>query len=407
MSARLHRVQVNDVSENQTARTFEGAEYRFLVVANKFQTGFDQPLLHTMYVDKKLSGVNAVQTLSRLNRTHPDKETLRFWTSPILPRRFKTSFQPYYEKTILRRGRTQTYCTTWKRELLDYDVYQASGSRELRGGVLQEGRDQAQLYALLAPIVSASRHSMWSRTGFSPTDWSSTFRLYSFLSQIVAFTDTDLEKLYVFARLLRKRLRVTREELPKEIQDMIDLESHAHSRDGTGRSSWCAETEARPRFASKAALGASQDSEDPCRRSSRSSTSGLARELSEEDRVTLRRRHEPARRGPRAGRCRPNQHPRERPSDLRQKLGRQPSDHRRLQFQALQALRGRREFGKALRRPSLRQLHEQAPAGLRAHQAWRVEDCRVQVEPAMEPARKRRRTPPSSPMLSSRRSPLS
>ena len=64
---------MNGFPEAQTARTFERPEYRFLIVANKFQTGFDQPLLHTMYVDKKLGGVNAVQTLSRLNRTHPEK----------------------------------------------------------------------------------------------------------------------------------------------------------------------------------------------------------------------------------------------------------------------------------------------------------------------------------------------
>ncbi len=66
---------MNGFSEVQTARTFDTADYRFLIVANKFQTGFDQPLLHTMYVDKKLAGVNAVQTLSRLNRTLPPLKT--------------------------------------------------------------------------------------------------------------------------------------------------------------------------------------------------------------------------------------------------------------------------------------------------------------------------------------------
>src|SRR5713101_7699186 len=65
---------MNGFPEAQTAKTFERPEYRFLIVANKFQTGFDQPLLHAMYVDKKLGGVGAVQTLSRLNRTHPEKK---------------------------------------------------------------------------------------------------------------------------------------------------------------------------------------------------------------------------------------------------------------------------------------------------------------------------------------------
>src|SRR5207244_34765 len=73
-TAEFTEAGMNGVSEAQTAKTFALLDYRLLVVAEKFQTGFDQPLLHTMYVDKKLSGVNAVQTLSRLNRVHPDKE---------------------------------------------------------------------------------------------------------------------------------------------------------------------------------------------------------------------------------------------------------------------------------------------------------------------------------------------
>ena len=76
---------MNSIPEAQTARTFEAPEYRMLIVANKFQTGFDQPFLQTMYVDKKLGGVNAVQTLSRLNRTHPDKPVLWSSTSPTNP----------------------------------------------------------------------------------------------------------------------------------------------------------------------------------------------------------------------------------------------------------------------------------------------------------------------------------
>ena len=95
---------LNHVSEKKTAKTFEAADYRFLVVANKFQTGFDQPLLHTMYVDKKLSGVNAVQTLSRLNRTHADKEDTSVLDFANSADEIQNSFQPYYEKTILSKA---------------------------------------------------------------------------------------------------------------------------------------------------------------------------------------------------------------------------------------------------------------------------------------------------------------
>ena len=92
---------MNGIPEAQTANTFELPEYRFLIVANKFQTGFDQPLLHTMYVDKKLGGVNAVQTLSRLNRTHPEKQSTMVLDFTNESDEIKSAFEPYYETTIL------------------------------------------------------------------------------------------------------------------------------------------------------------------------------------------------------------------------------------------------------------------------------------------------------------------
>src|SRR5438132_4318584 len=92
---------MNGFPEAQTAKAFERSEYRFLIVANKFQTGFDQPLLHTMYVDKKLGGVNAVQTLSRLDRTHPAKNGTLVLDFANDGDEIKASFEPYYETTLL------------------------------------------------------------------------------------------------------------------------------------------------------------------------------------------------------------------------------------------------------------------------------------------------------------------
>src|SRR5437870_7905011 len=89
------------IGERQTAAEFEKPEYRFLVVANKFQTGFDQPLLHTMYVDKKLGGVNAVQTLSRLNRTHPEKRGTMVLDFANEADAIREAFEPYFEATLL------------------------------------------------------------------------------------------------------------------------------------------------------------------------------------------------------------------------------------------------------------------------------------------------------------------
>jgi len=95
---------MNGFSEAQTARTFEQSAYRFLIVANKFQTGFDQPLLHTMYVDKKLGGVGAVQTLSRLNRTHPEKKGTMMLDFANESDEIKAAFEPYLRDHLALGG---------------------------------------------------------------------------------------------------------------------------------------------------------------------------------------------------------------------------------------------------------------------------------------------------------------
>src|SRR5207247_253884 len=86
--------------ESQTAERFKGDEYRILIVAEKYQTGFDQPLLHTMYVDKRLDGVRAVQTLSRLNRIHPGKDDTFILDFRNDADTIRAAFEPYYETTI-------------------------------------------------------------------------------------------------------------------------------------------------------------------------------------------------------------------------------------------------------------------------------------------------------------------
>ena len=106
---------MNGIPEAQTAKTFESPDYRFLIVANKFQTGFDQPLLQTMYVDKKLGGVNAVQTLSRLNRIHPDKIGTIVLDFENESDEIRAAFQPYFETTLLSEERIRTYSTRSRR----------------------------------------------------------------------------------------------------------------------------------------------------------------------------------------------------------------------------------------------------------------------------------------------------
>src|SRR5690606_21116403 len=114
---------MNGFPDAQTAKTFERPEYRFLVVANKFQTGFDQPLLHTMYVDKKLGGVNAVQTLSRLNRTHPEKKSTMVLDFANQAAEIQAAFEPYYETTLLSEATDPNLLYDMENRLAAFPVY--------------------------------------------------------------------------------------------------------------------------------------------------------------------------------------------------------------------------------------------------------------------------------------------
>ena len=226
---------MNSIPETQTAKTFESPEYRMLIVANKFQTGFDQPLLQTMYVDKKLGGVNAVQTLSRLNRTHPDKPGAMVIDFANESDDIQTSFQPYYETTILSEATDPNLLYEVQTRLKTYPVFTDEDVDAFAGVFFSAGSTQAQLYAALVPSIQRfAELQNDERQDFrgQVTDY---VRLYSFLAQVITFLDADLEKLYVFARHLRRLLRVDREELPLEIQQNIDMESYHVQQTASGK----------------------------------------------------------------------------------------------------------------------------------------------------------------------------
>ncbi len=226
---------MNGFSEAQTAKTFERPEYRFLIVANKFQTGFDQPLLHTMYVDKKLGGVNAVQTLSRLNRTHPEKHGTMVLDFANEADEIKAAFEPYYETTLLSEATDPNLLYEIQTRLAAFPVYTAADVDTFAKVYFDPKATQDRLYAALAPMVerfqALSKEEQHDFRG-QITDY---VRLYAFLSQILTFADADLEKLYVFARHLRRLLPADREQLPLEVQQNIDMESYRIQQTGSGR----------------------------------------------------------------------------------------------------------------------------------------------------------------------------
>lgn len=227
--------KMNGFPEAQTAETFKRPEYRLLIVAEKFQTGFDQPLLHTMYVDKKLSGVNAVQTLSRLNRTGPGKSETLVLDFANEAEDIQKAFQPYYEKTLLAEATDPNLLYDRQRELLAFHLCVEADVDAFARLYFVPDRRQEKLYAALRPVVdrfaAAGADEQEDFRG-KLTDY---VRLYAFLAQVLTFTDAGLEKLYVFARLLRRYLPARREELPREIQQNIDMESYRVRETRAGR----------------------------------------------------------------------------------------------------------------------------------------------------------------------------
>ena len=227
---------MNGFPDTQTAETYKLDEHRFLVVANKFQTGFDQPLLHTMYVDKKLGGVNAVQTLSRLNRVHPEKDGTLVLDFANDADEIQEAFEPYYERTILSEGTDpnllydlQTRLSTFHLvEWADVERYAALYFAP-RGAA-----NQARLHAALAPTVGRYADADEEERAEFRSQLTDFVRLYAFLSQLITFEDVDLEKLYVFARHLLRKLPIPREELPLEVQQSIDVESYRIQRTSSG-----------------------------------------------------------------------------------------------------------------------------------------------------------------------------
>ncbi len=225
---------MNGFPEAQTAETFKRDQYRILIVAYKFQTGFDQPLLHTMYVDKKLGGVNAVQTLSRLNRVASGKEETFVLDFANEADEIQKAFEPYYDRTLLKEGTDPNMLYDLQTRLADRHFYTTDEINRFAMVYFDPKGTQDRLHAALQPAVDRYLAAGEDERVPFRGQLKDFVSLYAFLSQIMTFADADLEKLYVFGRLLIRKLPVTRERLPVEIQQQIDVESYRVQKTGTG-----------------------------------------------------------------------------------------------------------------------------------------------------------------------------
>ena len=231
-----YSLELNPRLSGQDIRTaFKGTDYQLLLVANKFQTGFDEPLLCAMYVDKRLGGIQAVQTLSRLNRCYPGKDQTYVVDFVNDPADILAAFKPYFESAELA-GVTDPYVVHELKAKLDgqvlYDGYEVD--RVVNVAIKGKKAKQSDLDAAIMPVVNrlllayahakkdfetaggdakrekAAKDSMDALILFKG-DVAAYVRIYGFLSQIFDYGNTDIEKRSIFFRLLHPLLTYGRE----------------------------------------------------------------------------------------------------------------------------------------------------------------------------------------------------
>jgi type I restriction enzyme, R subunit len=199
---------MNGFPDSQTARQFATDDYQILVVAEKYQTGFDQPLLYAMYVDKALEGLAAVQTLSRLNRPYDRKDGTFVLDFRNEPGEIQKSFGPWYSETVSPpTDPNQMYDT--RRELNPYGVLLTDEVERAVGLILGVPSDgsHGRVHAALAPAIDRFGALDQGDQDAFRYDLLRFLRAYAFLSQVVAFTDTGLERDYIFCKALAAFIR--------------------------------------------------------------------------------------------------------------------------------------------------------------------------------------------------------
>ncbi|MPZ52346.1 MAG: DEAD/DEAH box helicase [Acidimicrobiia bacterium] len=210
--------QLNGFGESELTDQFDKPENRILVVAEKYQTGFDQPLLHTMYVDKKLQGVNAVQTLSRLNRTHPAKSDTFVLDFVNTVDEIREAFQPFYETTELSEATDPNLLYDVRTNLMEFGVIWPDDLDRYAEAFFSDAAI-GELESILDGAVS--RYHQFAEDEEAQEDFKQLLdryvRLYSFLTHVISFTDPELEKLYLFARALKPKIA------DRDGRDLLDL----------------------------------------------------------------------------------------------------------------------------------------------------------------------------------------
>jgi len=230
---------MNGFPESELAERFATDDYQVLLVAEKYQTGFDEPLLHTMYVDKRLDGVQAVQTLSRLNRRAAGKEDTFVLDFHNERDDIFAAFKPYYDRTDAAETTDAQKLYELKAKLDGAQVYAQAEVDALCRVFFASPDTHEAAHARLSAYVNAAveRYNALDEPGRDDfAGWVASFRsLYAFLAQIIPYQDSSLERLYTYLRFLDAKLPRTRPGAAFALDGEVQLKFYKLQKIGEGR----------------------------------------------------------------------------------------------------------------------------------------------------------------------------
>ncbi len=222
----MTEASLNGFPSSKIAEVFQEEPHRFLVCADKFQTGYDEPLLHTMYVDKTLSGIKAVQTLSRLNRSHPKKHDVFVLDFLNDAETITEAFSRYYRTTILADETDPNKLHDLQGDLDGAQVYSPDQVKELAKRYL-EGEERERLDPILDRCVAVYINDLDEDEQIAFKSKAKAFvRTYAFLSSILPYNNQGWEERSIFLNFLIPKLPAPEDpDLSKGILETIDMDS--------------------------------------------------------------------------------------------------------------------------------------------------------------------------------------
>ncbi|MBZ7995063.1 type I restriction endonuclease subunit R [Campylobacter canadensis] len=216
---------VNNISEAELKKEFKKDIYRFLIVAEKYQTGFDEPLLHTMYVDKPLDGISAVQTLSRLNRVCKNKYSTCVVDFANTHEDIAEAFSKFYENSYLENESDPNKIFDLKDSIKSFMFFSDDEVDEFVRYVLEE-KSENYIHSYLDMITYRINESNEDTKFEFYQKCKNYIKSYEFLSQILPYADIELEKIYIFLPKLISKINLSKIQLEKDLLANVDFDSY-------------------------------------------------------------------------------------------------------------------------------------------------------------------------------------